>query len=326
MSMEQIPLFSDENLLRNSADEALAALRLEDALKGYREYAGLYGTNTSIGPKVKLAEYLFIGLSRIQCADENYLDDICELWDSFIHFAQEIGFRKDGLLSDIRKSFFHQAATFLTLHHAHHVAHIGNTFPAGFIYMQIGCYEKAVETLRARIANAPENARFWGYLGDAHFLRGNGDAAGRCFFQSFLLDPSALDWQHLQCGKLLALRDELRKDHEGDQSDLMLWIAFHAYLRGIIKPVSIVGKNEITKLVECYLEREAAYIKNRQADDAARIFLMGIVLCAHEPLLRQVKSADFAAIRARMKEIHPALFEQYIQNIAQREKRYSGNR
>jgi hypothetical protein len=72
---------------------------------------------------------------------------------------------------------------------------------------------------------------------------------------------------------------------------------------------------------EIYLERETAYIKNRQADDAARIFLTDIVLCAYEPLLHRTRSADLAAIRARMKDIHPVFFEQYLQSIAKLEKR-----
>ena len=319
--MEQIPLFLEGHVLANQADADLAGLRLSEAIDGYRTYTEFYGANVDITRKRKLAEFIRDGLSRIQFADRDCPDDLCELWDAFEHEARHQGLRKDGLLPDIRKSFFRYAADVLTRHHADNLPGAGNRFPAGYVFMQAGDWDQAIHTLRARIASDPDNARFYGYLGDAFYLGGNISTAAQCYFQACLIDPVALDWWHMQNHELLLLRQELMEDHDNHDANGEAWIAVQAYLRGMISPRPIEQKQKLAELVERYLEKERAYIENRQAHTAAQIFLIGIVLCAREPLLRQIQGADFAAIRARMKEINPTLFEQYLQNIENLGKR-----
>ena len=319
--MEQIPLFLEDHVLANTADADLAVLRLSEAIDGYRTYTEFYGADADMTRKRKLAEFMRDGFDRIQFADQDCPDDLCELWDAFEQEARDQGLRQDGLLPDIRKSFFQHAADVLTRHHADNLPGAGNRFPAGYVFMQAGACEQAIHTLRTRIASDPDNARFYGYLGDAFYLGGNIRTAGQCYFQACLIDPAALDWRHMQNHELLLLRQELMEDHDGHDANGEVWIAVQAYLRGMIFPRPIEQKQKLAELVERYLEKERTYIENRQTQTAAQIFLIGIVLCAHEPLLRQIKGPDFAAIRARMKDINPTLFEQYLKSIEKRGKR-----
>ncbi len=313
--MEQVPLFLESHVLANAADADLAALRLDEAIDGYQTCTEFYGADAEISCKRKLAQYLRGGLSRIQIADRACPDDLCDLWEAFEEKAHERGLRKDGLLPDIRKSFFQHAADVLTRHHADNLPGAGNRYPAGYLLMQAGSLDQAITALRARIATAPDNARVYGYLGDALYLSGNTGAAGQCYFEACLIDSAALDWRHMQNTELVLLRQELIDDYKGHDADGTVWIAVQAFLHGLIFPRPVDQKLKLVEFVERYLEHERAYIENRQAQTAAQIFLTGIVLCASEPLLRQIKGADFAAIRARMKEINPMLFEQYLQNI-----------
>lgn len=324
--MEQIPLFLEDHVLANTADADLAALRLSEAIDGYQTYTEFYGADADITRKHKLAEFMRDGLSCIQFADRDCPDDLCQLWDAFEHEARDQRLRKDGLLPDIHKSFFRHAADVLTRHHAENLPGAGSRFPSGYIFMQAGAWKRAIQTLRARIASDPDNARFYDYLGDAFYLAGNINTAGQCYFQACLIDPAGLDWRHMQNPELLLLRQELMEDRNDHDTNGEAWIAVQAYLRGMISPRPMEQKLKLAELVERYLERERTYIQNRQTKTAAQIFLIGIVLCAHEPLLRQIKGADFAAIRARMKDINPTLFEQYLQTIEKRGKEIKTNR
>ena len=319
--MEQIPLFLENHVLANTADADLAALRLSEAIDGYKTYAEFHGTDAVISRKRKLAEFLRDGLTRISFADRNYPDDLCELWDVFEQKAYEHGLRKDGLLPAIRQSFFRHAADVLMRHHTENLPGAGNRFPTGYIFLQAGEWDQAIHALRVRIATDPDNARFYGYLGDAFYLRGNIRTAGQCYFQACLIDPAALDWRHIQNHELLLLRQESMEDRNDHDTNGEAWIAVQAYLCGMIFPRPMEQKQKLAELVERYLEKERAYIENRQAKTAAQIFLIGIVLCAHEPFLCQIEGADFAAIRARMKDINPTLFEQYLRAVEKRGKR-----
>lgn len=319
--MEQIPLFLENHVLANQADADLAALRLNEAVDGYRTYTEFYGADADIARKRKLAEFLRDGLSRISFTERSCPDDLCNLWDAFEQNAQEQGLRKNGLLPEIRQSFFRNVADVLTRRHADNLSGMGNRFPAGYIFMKAGNLEQAIQALRARIAADPDNARFYGYLGDAFYLRGNIITAGQCYFQACLIAPDALDWFHMQNQELLLLRQELTDDDDGQDANGEAWIAVQAYLRGIIFIRLTDQKLKLAELIERYVEKERDYIENRQAQTAAQIFLIGIVLCAHEPLLRQIKGVDFAAVRARMKDMNPRLFEQYLQIIEKRRTR-----
>jgi tetratricopeptide (TPR) repeat protein len=324
-AMEQIPLFLEDHVLANTADADLAVLRLSEAIDGYRTYTEFYGADADIARKRILAEFLRDGLCRIPFADRNCPDDLCELWDAFEHEARDQGLRKDGLLPDIRKSFFQHATDVLTRYHADNLPGAGNHYPAGYVFMKAGAWKQAIHTLRARIASDPDNARFYGYLGDAFYLGGNLDAASQCYFEASLIDLAALDWRNMQNHELLLLRQKLMEDRDGHDTNGEAWIAVQAYLHGMIFPRPVDQKLKLAELVDRYLEKERAYIENRQVETAAQIFLIGIVLCAHEPLLRQIKGADFAAIRARMKDINPTLFEQYLKSIRKQQKRQCGN-
>lgn len=309
--MKQIPLFLDQNILINTADTDLVALRLEKALAGYRTYTDLYGSGAGVERKCKLAEHLLSGLAGIQYAQKDFSDDVCALWDSFITYAQDLGFRKESLPSAVKKPFFEHATQALTQYHADNLSLVGIFFPAGYVYMQAGDYGKAVDALRARIAKSRHNARFWGYLGDAQYLLGNITASGRCFFQAFLLESAALDWQHLQHGDLLSLQQEL-EENDGRRPDTAIWIATHAYLRGIIRPGILEDKNELAALVRRYCELERAYLQHHDASTAADIFLIAIALCDSRILLDRIKGIEFANIRRRMKELNPELFAAYM--------------
>jgi len=287
--MEQIPLFLEDHVLANTADADLAVLRLSEAIDGYRTYTEFYGADADITRKRKLAEFMRDGFDRIQFADRDCPDDLCELWDAFEHEARDQGLRQDGLLPDIRKSFFQHAADVLTRHHADNLPGAGNRFPAGYVFMQAGNCEQAIHTLRARIASDPDNARFYGYLGDAFYLGGNISTAGQCYFQACLIDPAALDWRHMQNHELLLLRQELMEDHDGHDANGEVWIAVQAYLRGLIFPRVIDHKLKLAELVERYLEKERAYIENRQGPNRRTDFFDRHCLCAHEPLLRRIK-------------------------------------
>lgn len=316
--MQQLPLFLDENMIVNTADADLVALRLEDSLTGYRVYYELYGANSDVERKRNLAEFLFSGMSCLSFDEKDGLDHQCLFWESVETHAQKLGLKKESLLSDIEKSFFQRIAECLSRDHAADLVHVGNIFPAGYVYIRTGNYEKAVSLLRAHIAASPNHARIWGYLGDAFFLSGSIHTAGQCYFQAFLINPADIDWRHLQNRELLSLRREFTEDSADQENQDFAWLPVHAYLRHIIFPRHIDQKRTLDELVARYLEYKKAYSANPQEETAAKIFLIGIVLCQYEPLLRQIKGVDLASIRLQMKNIHPEIFQEYLQTIANR--------
>lgn len=314
--MEQLPLFLDQNMLLNTADADLVALRLEDSLTGYRAYEDLYGENPEVKRKRNLAEFLFSGMACPSFDEKDGLDHQCLFWDAVETHAQTLGLKTESLLSDIRGSFFQRIAECLSQFHAEDLVRVGNVFPAGYVYLQTGNYEKAVALLRAQIATSPNHARIWGYLGDAFFLNGSLHAAGQSYFQAFLVNPAAVDWRHLRHRELLSLRRELMEESADPEKPDLVWLPVHAYLRKMIFPRPINQKQILAELARRYLEYEKAYLTNPQEETGARIFLVGIVLCQYEPLLWQIQGVDLASIRLQMKNIHPEIFQVYLQTIA----------
>lgn len=319
-SMEQISLFVDEHILANTADADLAALRLLEAQNGYKSCEELYGENAALAHKWKIANFLRSGLDDLPSANQDCPDGFCELWDAFETYAQSLEFRTDGLLADIKQSFFQYVLNFLHQNHANDLACAGKRFPLGFVYLQAGEYAKAVDALRARVAAGPQDARIYGYLGDALYLCGNTHAAGQCYFEAFLIDSAAIDWRHMQYSDLVSLKEELMENDDEAAVNGVVWIAPRAYIGGLISSRRMMEKSKFANIVERYLEKENAYLDDRHPDTAALIFLMGIMLCENQVLLGQINGIDLALIRRRMKEINPLLFTEYLQKIARQEK------
>jgi tetratricopeptide (TPR) repeat protein len=316
--MEQIPLFHDSHLLANAADTSLAALRLDEAITRYQTYAELYGEDERTSHKRKLAKDLKEGLNRLLRGEGPCPDDFCALWESVFEKAQARGLDKSSLLPVIRQSFFRLASDVLKRRDPDHFRGVGIRFPLGYILMMAGDLKEAIQDLRSQIARDPENARLCGYLGDAFYRSGNIHAASRCYFDACLIDPAALDWRHLQNRELISLQEELSDDRDRPETDRVAWVAVVACLRGIISPHPIDRPQKFTALVERYLDMEKTFIQTHDPRTAARLFLIGMVLCGHEPLLRHIKGVDLASIRTRMKDVNASLFEQYLQTVERR--------
>ena len=77
--------------------------------------------------------------------------------------------------------------------------------------LQAGKYEEATGSLQESILESPQNASVFSWLGDAYMLKGDREAARRCYMEACLIDPAAIDWRHIEDSELKQLKEDIEE-------------------------------------------------------------------------------------------------------------------
>lgn len=321
---EQLPLFQDEYMLLNDGIAALAALNLDAAVSSLHDYRDLYGSRGNVERLLAVAGALERGLASCPENGPERPSRLFAFWNSFEASPQAGILGNSDLISRIRISFFQLLTKTIEDEGTPDSARLAPQIPVGYVHLQTGRHDRAIRSLQAAIAASPDNAAVYGYLGDAYFLRGEVNTARQVYLEACLIDPEAIDWDHLKDGTLSDLKGQLAEEYSYDESMACLWLPSHAYVESLFGLKRIRLMDEFKAFVERYLAlAETARHDPSPAMDA-RLFLRGIVLCDNEPFLRLIKGMDFTDVRRRMKKANPSLFAGYLRRIGARQDRQPG--
>jgi tetratricopeptide (TPR) repeat protein len=315
---EQIPLFEDEYVLRNDAVGALIELNLDAAMSAFQRHHDLYRDNGDVDRMIAITAFLRKGLAACPENGPDRPGCLFTFWNSFENSREATQAGSLDVISQIRLSFFRllvQAVEEVSLPDSSYLSH---HIPIGYAYLQIGRYDQAIRSLQTCLIAAPDNAAVYGYLGDAYFLLGETDVARQVYLEACLIDPETVDWAHLKDDALLKLLAELEEEERCGEALSRHWLPSCAYIRGLFRPKQIRLKDEFIAFIDGYLELKKACGNNPSSEQAARLFLKGIVLCDNEPFLRMIKGIDFAEVRREMKKANAPLFATYLRYIERR--------
>jgi tetratricopeptide (TPR) repeat protein len=317
-TIQQLSLFQEENLLLNGAIQDLHSLRLEEAKKAFHEYRDIYPNGDSVDDKLKLSVFLLDGLAKVSGDTLKKPEGLCHLWEDFENYADSIGVDDGHLIAGIKKSFFKNVVDTISRYGLADAPFLADQTPTGYVYIQAGDYDRGIASLQACLPLSSENAHIYGYLGDAHLLKGDHLYARKLYLEAFLIDPIAIDWRHFKDGELIALTGQIREDQVVDHAIAAHWLPSYAYIRGIFRPKAIRQLEVLKTFVDDFLRINKMILNHSSQEQQARLFLKAIILCDNEVFLRMVKGIDYADIRRRMKEINEPLFLDYMRHIGGR--------
>lgn len=315
--MEQLSLFSDALMIQNDAIAALKELRFEECLNAINCYNELYPGNETMGQYLSIATFLKEGFSAAPAEGSRLPTCFFQLWNSLKEYCAAT-FPDNVFVDELKIPFFRKIVSAIEENELPGNSMLTEHIPAGYAYIQTGALDKAIRMLQTSLAATPDNARIYGYLGDAYLLRGDQTVARQLYFEACLNDPRALDWGHLQDAQLKNFLDSLSSEYGRDSSIIQAWFPSHAYIQGFFQPKRIRLREEFKTFTESYLQLEKKYASASSPFLAAQLFLKGIVLCDNEPSLRLVKGIDFIEIRRAMQAADATLFSSYLKAIGRR--------
>ena len=193
---------------------------------------------------------------------------------------------------------------------------ITGEIPLGYVFLQAGRYDQAIMHLQAAIPRAPQNAAIYGYLGDAYWLRGQVKTARQCYREGCLIDPVALDWQHLKDDELKELRHDLQLLYGFDAELATAWLPSHARINGLFERKAIRLHEGLKEVVDDYLSIRKSLAKKPNPVKSAKLFFRGIILCENEESLRLVKKIDPIEVRRMMKQANPEVFTDFLASVS----------
>ena len=196
---EQISLFEDEYLVLNAAVSALAALDIDGALTSLHRYRDIYHGNGRSEGLTKMALALQRGLSACGGTDNGDRPGrLFAFWRDFEKSPEAGQAACASLMPQINRSFFSFLIRCCEAVGLPDSAFLDARIPVGYVHIQTGSYDRAIASLQACIAAGGGSAAVYGYLTDAYFLRGDPATARQIYLEACLIDPCALDWDHLR--------------------------------------------------------------------------------------------------------------------------------
>jgi len=314
----QLSLFSQNDMvLVNQGLQALKALQLEQAIALFRKHQKIFPKAHDVAPKIALAEFLLHGLWEAPAELVERVPHLCRFWNRFEDYVQSHEMRRnERLVGELRKSFFEKMLQEIEQAGTVDALLITGGIPLGYVFLEAGRYEQAIMHLQAAIPRAPNNAAIYGYLGDAYWLRGEVKTARQCYREGCLIDPAALDWQHLKDDELKELRHDLQLLYEFDAELATAWLPSHAHLNGLFERKAIRLHEGLKEVVDDYLSLRKSLAKKPDPVKLAKLFFRGIILCENEESLRLVKKIDPIEVRRMMKQANPELFTDFLASIS----------
>jgi len=181
----------------------------------------------------------------------------------------------------------------------------------GLFYLLAGRANEAMAILEALIAEKPENARAYGYLGDAYFLQGDVRTARVCYREAFVMAPRDVDVRRLLDGEIRQRLDDLEEDEEPD-GDPFEWFPVRGQLEGIFERRLFRDLETMKHWLNRYLDLLKVYKKQENKALIPRLFYYAMVLSDNANMLQYIRKVDLADVRRRMKGWQPAFFVRHM--------------
>ncbi len=313
----QLSLFArNDMILINQGLRALRMLQPEQALEYFRKHRQAYPNGPEVASKIAMAEFLLQGMAKAPLEFSARIPYRCRFWKSFEDFAQPLGMKSsDSLILDLRNVYFESIIREFEREVGPDVPMLMEEIPTGYLYLQAGRIDRAIQHLQALIVEAPHHAALYGYLGDTYWLRGDVKVARQCYREGCLIDPAAISWQDLRDNELKDLLHDLQLLYDFDEVLATAWLPSHARIAGIFER-KVVGLDDgLQELVNDYLVRQKALAGQSDPVKAAELFFRGMILCENEESLRLAKRIDPIQVRRRMKLANPELFAEFLAKV-----------
>ena len=320
--VRQLSLFAQKDMpLINEGIQALKRLELDKAVEHFQRHKRLFPRSFDVASKISIAEFLREGLQSAPAEGRDRLLHLCKLWRSLEDHLISIGAAQEPSLPSIRATYFERALREAENSALIEMPFVSEDIPMGYLHLQAGRLEHAIQSLQACILKDPHNAAVYGYLGDAYLVRGDIRTARRSYREACFIDPAGIDWGHLKDGELKEFAEELLLEYGFDRSLALEWLPSHARINGLFERKTIRLHEGVKEMVSEYLALRKSLARKQSPLMHAKLFLRGIVLCENEENFKLVKKIELIDVRREMRQANPDLFEEFLKRIiAQKEE------
>ena len=311
----QLSLFAQSDMrFLNQGVHAFANLELEEALGFFEKHRVHYPKGCDVSSRIKVVKFILDGLDALPAEPGERSGYLCGLWDSLEDFSRAEGADCAAFAARAKSAYFVNALAEIERSGAGEPIELSRNYPVGYVLLQAGRYEDAIGSLQELILKMPESAVLYGWLGDAYLLRGDRAVARQCYREACFIDPSAIDWRHLEDSELKQLKEDILFEYGPDPELAVEWLPSHARIEGLFEP-EVVGINKgLKEMVESYRAVEKEWRGKESPRLGAKLFARGIVLCDNGENLRFIK-IDLIQVRRMMKQANPDLFEEFLGKI-----------
>jgi tetratricopeptide (TPR) repeat protein len=320
---EQLGLFGEENTVYNEGIEHLLEFRFSLALDKLRDYSRFFPWAREVLREIEMAGFWMERLGRDEW-DPSLEEDPLRVYGLWLEFENAFGYPWEGhrVEHKFQTALFSRLAEGVERRFDLNLHALPGGTPMGLFFLRAGDVERAVTRLQAHIRAEPLNPLALGYLGDAHMLRADREAALACYQRAFAFGPGQVDRDHILCPELMeALRQfESEQVDEGRSID---WFAVSAQLGGFFKPVILDGLEEVKAWHKRFcrlLEGEGGRGKGEDPRRGPMLFFHAMVLSDNAHAAVYAPGLDLIELRKTMKEIDEHLFSLHIRRLREREQ------
>lgn len=315
--VQQLSLYAQKDMpLINEGVQALKALEPEKAVELFEKHRKLFPRGYDVTSRIALAQSLLDGLRRAPVDQPARLAHMCSFWSTFENRLSTTETGKDPLVEKIKRSFFEKALQEAESSGLNDMLQVAKGVPLGYVYLQAGQIERAVQSLQASILHAPDSAEVYAYLGDAYWLRKDFKTARQCYREACLIDPVTIDWSHLKDGELKDLKQDLQTLYGFDEELAAEWLPSHARISGLFERKVLRLHEGLKEIVDAHLAVQKAVAKKGTPRLQAKLFFSGIVICENEENFKFVKKINLIQVREKMKQANPDLFAEFLETLA----------
>jgi len=313
--VQQLSLFGDENTLFNTGIQRLLEMDFAGCIYTLRRYSSFYPRGRDIGSALEAASFLGPKLEQATWTsiDPAEAERRYQVW---LEFEAAFGhpWRIGSIENKLQERYFSMLADGLAARAHPELTALPGGVPVGLIYLLAQRPDEAVVSLQTLIAAEPENARAYGYLGDAYFLRGDVRTARICYREAFAMAPGQVDVKRLLDKELKQRLDELGVD-EGLGGDPLEWFPVTARLDGFFERCVFRNLDDLKHWLTRYLDLLEDYKKRQHNASTPRLFYHAMVLSDNAVMMKYIKKVELPEIRQKMKQWHPALFTRYMKAL-----------
>ena len=318
---EQLSLFIEENTLFNGGVQQLMDMDFKGCIKTLEYYRKLYPWGRSVDRERDMCLFWIERLGEtaaLHCDPEEGE----RRYRAWLEFEEIFGYPwpDHGIERPFGVRYFSCVAKGLESCGHGRGPRLPAGTPMGLIYLRAGRPERAVALLQSLIETEEEDARAYGYLGDAFVSRGDTATARICYLKAFTLGPREVDVEHLLDTEV---RDRLRDlaQQESVQGDSLGWFAAMGMLEGLFEPAVVRDVEDLRSWRRRYERLLEAQEREQDPALVPRLFAHALVLSEHARTLGLTRDFDLVDVRRRMKEWRPDLFSLYMEGLGERTSR-----
>jgi tetratricopeptide (TPR) repeat protein len=314
---EQLSLFGDENTLFNLGIQRLLEMDFRACLETLERYRKLFPWGQNVSQETAMCEFWLMKLPGAAWTEIDAVEAE-RRYGLWLEFEEAFGFPwpEESIERQFQVRYFGRLTDCLGSS-PKQTARLPAGTPLGLIPLLAGRPDPAIVLLQTSIAAEPEDARAYGYLGDAYAARGDLRTARICYREAFVQEPGAVDVRRLRDPGLREMLSEAVGADDGEPSAIE-WLPVRAQLSGIFERRVLRNMEEVKQWVQRYLHLEKDYRRGTGKTLAPRLFYHAMVLSDNASMLRFIKQVDLAELRRMMKNWSPALFARHMREVERR--------